>query len=158
MLELASSFHVLHFRKTPQYEGCEILAIPGKFGMEFTGWAFQKNSPLLPIFNYYLKAMDEQGITARIFAEYGSTTQECPNYNGLPLGFDSCIAAFVVFGVGLSIAAVGFIFEILIPKSMVKLLPNIGGLSSLNEEGKLKEDLSSFEDGEDNWATKFSQK
>ena len=104
--------------------------------MEFTGWAFQKNSPLLPIFNYYLKAMDEQGITSRIFAEYGSTSQECPNYNGLPLGFDSCIAAFVVFGVGISIAAIGFIVEILIPRSVVDLVPKIGGLKSLNEEGE----------------------
>ena len=123
--------------------------------MEFTGWAFQKNSPLLPIFNYYLKAMDEQGITSRIFAEYGSTSQECPNYNGLPLGFDSCIAAFVVFGVGISIAAIGFIVEILIPRSVVDLMPKIGGLKSLNEEGE-PNDLS-FEN-EKSWATKFSQK
>ena len=123
--------------------------------MEFTGWAFQKNSPLLPIFNYYLKAMDEQGITSRIFAEYGSTSQECPNYNGLPLGFDSCIAAFVVFGVGISIAAIGFIVEILIPRSVVDLVPKIGGLKSLNEEGE--PNGLSFEN-EKSWATKLSQK
>ena len=123
--------------------------------MEFTGWAFQKNSPLLPIFNYYLKAMDEQGITSRIFAEYGSTSQECPNYNGLPLGFDSCIAAFVVFGVGISIAAIGFIVEILIPRSVVDFMPKIGGLKSLNEEGE--PNGLSFEN-EKSWATKFSQK
>ena len=123
--------------------------------MEFTGWAFQKNSPLLPIFNYYLKAMDEQGITSRIFAEYGSTSQECPNYNGLPLGFDSCIAAFVVFGVGISIAAIGFIVEILIPRSVVDLVPKIGGLKSLNEEGE--QNGLSFEN-EKSWATKLSQK
>ena len=153
MLEFLTTFHDSYFRKTPQYENCEILAIPGKFGMEYTGWPFQKNSPLLPIFNYHLKAMDEQGITERIFAEYGTTTQECPNYNGLPLGFDSCIAAFVVFGVGLGIATVGFIFEILIPKGMVKLLPNIGSLNSMNEEEKPKEDRSSCEDGENDWAT-----
>ena len=123
--------------------------------MEFTGWAFQKNSPLLPIFNYYLKAMDEQGITSRIFAEYGSTSQECPNYNGLPLGFDSCIAAFVVFGVGISIAAIGFIVEILIPRSVVDLVPKIGGLKSLNEIGE--PNGLSFEN-EKSWATKLSQK
>ena len=97
------------------------------------------------------KAMDEQGITARIFAEYGSTSQECPNYNGLPLGFDSCIAAFVVFGVGISIAAVGFIIEIIIPKSMVNLMPNIGGLRRMNEEG---EPVGLSVDDK-NWATKF---
>ena len=91
----------LLYRSLPEYKSCEILSIPAKLDIEFLGWAFQKHSPLVPLFNYHLKTMDEQGITQKIFAKYEATPQECPNYNGLPLGFDNCIAAFFVLIGGL---------------------------------------------------------
>ena len=37
--------------------------------------------------------------------------------------------------------------------SKVWLLPNVGGLGSINKEEKPKEDRSSCEDGENDWAT-----
>ena len=100
-------------RSLPEYKSCIILSIPAKLDIEYIGWAFQKHSPLVPLFNYYLKTMDEQGITQKIFAKYEATPQECPNYNGLPLGFDNCIAAFFVLIGGLFMGFCLFLLEIL---------------------------------------------
>ena len=59
--------------------------------------------------------LDEQGITHKIIKAYDARPQECPDYNGLPLGFDSCIAAFIVFLTGAGLGMVLFILEITVP-------------------------------------------
>ena len=92
-----------------------MLAIPQKLSVSNYGWVFQKHSPYLPLFNYYINLLDEQGILHKIVKAYEAGPQECPDYNGLPLGFDSCIAAFIVFLTGAGLGFVLFILEIFIP-------------------------------------------
>ena len=69
----------------------------------------------MSLFDYYINILDEQGITHKIIKTYEARPQECPDYNGLPLGFDSCIAAFIVFATGAGLGMVLFILEIMIP-------------------------------------------
>ena len=70
----------------PQYLSCELLAIPAKYGIRSQAFAFQKNSPYLELFNYYLKAMDESGISDRILERYKPQAQYCPDKSGQPIG------------------------------------------------------------------------
>ena len=70
----------------PQYLSCELLAIPAKYGIRSQAFAFQKNSPYLDLFNYYLKAMDETGTSDRILEKYKPLPQNCPDKSGKPIG------------------------------------------------------------------------
>ena len=103
------------YENTPEYGRCDILSIPARFDKSTTGYAFQRDSQYVQLFNHYLNIIYEEGISEKIFKTYESGGQVCPDYNGLPLGFDSCISSFIVFGVGLSIALVMFIVECLLP-------------------------------------------
>ena len=69
-----------------EYLSCELLAIPAKYGIRSQAFAFQKHSPYLDLFNYYLKAMDESGISDRILEKYKPLPQYCPDKSGEPIG------------------------------------------------------------------------
>ena len=60
---------------------------------EHLSFGFQKNSPYLQPFNYYIKRMQERGIFKQIFAKYEIHKQECPSPS-LSIGFENCISAF----------------------------------------------------------------
>ena len=46
-----------HFRALDAYIDCEIVATPGKYDFKPHAYGFQKDSPFLPLFNYYLKTV-----------------------------------------------------------------------------------------------------
>ena len=45
-------------------------------------FAFQKDSPYLKLFNYYLNAMEEKGLTHQIKEKYKKLPQHCPDKSG----------------------------------------------------------------------------
>jgi len=58
-----------------EFANCEIVAIPAKYDFKPYGWGFQKDSPFLEIFNYYLDEMREKGATDQIFTKYDPPNQ-----------------------------------------------------------------------------------
>ncbi len=97
------------FRTFAEYISCEVIATPNKYDTKPYAYGFQKDSPYLGIFNYYLKDMREKGTLKQIQKKFESQPQVCPDYSGKPLGFDSCFTAFCVLLFGM---AVGFLFWI----------------------------------------------
>lgn len=89
----------------PEYTRCEVIAIPGKYNYLPFAFGFQKDSPYLGIFNYYLKGMIEKGALKQIMGRYQSPAQVCPDLSGQPLGLESCFTAFLAlsFGMGIGI-------------------------------------------------------
>ncbi len=88
---------------------CKILATPSKYDFKPYAFGFQKDSPLLGLFNFYLKEMREKGAMKKILNKYDSGPQICPDSSGQPLGMDNCFTAFMVlvFGLGLALLLMG---------------------------------------------------
>ena len=70
--------HVLHFRSSKEYIACEILAIPAKYDFQPYAYVFQKDSPYLSLFNFYLKKMAEKGTIHQLLKKYEPAPQQCP--------------------------------------------------------------------------------
>ena len=102
---------ILLFRDKPEYISCQMIALPLKYDFKPYAYGFQKDSPYLPLFNHYIKGMQERGAILKILENYVSQPQVCPDYTGKPLGFDSCGAAFLVFLIGPVIGIILFIVE-----------------------------------------------
>ena len=60
-------------------------------------WAFQKYSPYLQLFNYHLKKMEEKGSFRKHYKRFQPPPQICPDGAGKPIGFNSCLTAFLAF-------------------------------------------------------------
>ena len=60
-------------------------------------WGFQKHSPYLHLFNYHLKRLEEQGLFNKFWLRNKPQIQVCPDGAGKPIGFDSCMTAFMAF-------------------------------------------------------------
>jgi hypothetical protein len=91
------------------YINCEIVATPGKYDFKPQAMGFQKDSPFLPLFNYYINEMIEKGSLKQIEVKYEPPPQICPDYSGKSLGVGSVFAAFGVLfcGFGISLILVG---------------------------------------------------
>ena len=91
------------------YINCKIVATPGKYDFKPYAYSFQKDSPFLPLFDYYLKEMKEKGSLKQIQVKYEPPPQICPDYSGKSLGVSSVFAAFGVlfFGVGIAMILFG---------------------------------------------------
>ena len=100
---------LLHCRTLDAYIYCKIVTTQGKYNYEPTAYGFQKDSPFLPLFNYYLNVIKEKGNVEQILRKYEPPPQICPNYSGKSLGFSSVFAAFGVlfFGVGIAVILFG---------------------------------------------------
>ena len=92
----------IFFSTFEEYSNCEIIAIPSKYDFKPYAYGFQKNSPYLKMFNFFLKSMIEKGALKQILNKYEARPQVCPDLNGLPLGFDSCFTAFLALLAGLA--------------------------------------------------------
>ena len=71
----AQSFQGNAFRTYSSYADCEIIAIPQKYDFKPYAYGFQKDSPLLGPFNFYLKQLREKGSTKQILEKYESRPQ-----------------------------------------------------------------------------------
>lgn len=88
-----------------EYFDCKIVYIPGKYDFKQFAYGFQKDSPFLDLFNFYLKEMKEKGSLDQIFEKYETKPQVCQDYNGKALAFGNVFTAFGVlcFGGGLAV-------------------------------------------------------
>ena len=85
------------------------MATPGKYNVKQLAYGFQKDSPFLPIFDYYLNEMREKGSLKQIQVKYEPPPQICPDYSGKALGVSSVFSGFGVlfFGVGIALILFG---------------------------------------------------
>ena len=93
------------------YTNCEVLATPEKYRFTPCGFAMQKNSPYLDLFNYYLIEMRDKGMSNKILSKYEPRAQACPDSSGLPIGFNNCFTAFLFLIGGMITGLVLFIIE-----------------------------------------------
>ena len=87
------------------------MATPGKYSFKDLAYGFQKDSPFLPLFDYYLNEMKEKGSMKQIQAKYEPPPQTCPDYSGKSLGVNSVFAAFGVLFSGVGIVLILFGLE-----------------------------------------------
>ena len=106
-----NALYLFLFRSFKQYTDCKIIAIPAKYNFKPYAFGFQKDSPFLPMFNFYLKEMREKGSLKKILDKYESPPQVCPDYNGKPLGFGAVFTAFGVLGLGVVAGILLFLLE-----------------------------------------------
>ena len=105
--------YLLFFSAFDAYVNCEILAIPAKYDFKPYAYGLQKDSPYLPLFNYYLNEMKEKGSLEQIKVKYTSQPQVCPDYSGKSLGIGSVFTAFAIFFFGVAFAIILFCLEII---------------------------------------------
>ena len=98
-------------RTLDEYINCKIVATPGKYNYKHIAYGLQKDSPFLPLFNYYLNEMKEKGIFKQIQVKYEPSPQICPDYSGKSLGVGSVFVAFCILFFGAAIAAILFGLE-----------------------------------------------
>ena len=87
------------------------MVTPGKYNVKQLAYGFQKDSPFLPLFDYYLNEMREKGSLKQIQVKYEPPPQICPDYSGKSLGFNSVFSAFGVLFSGVGIALILFGLE-----------------------------------------------
>ena len=117
ILDFLSIHQKFNFRTTQEFQQCEVIALPKKYVRSSWCFGFQKHSPLLKIFNYYLAAMAEEGSLNRIINSYAPAPQMCPDNTGKPLGYESLIFVFLVM-----IFGIGLVFAILIVEWIISKL------------------------------------
>ena len=129
-------FFPIIFSSLDEYVSCKLIAIPGRYDYKPYAYAFQKDSPYLPIFNHYIKEMQEKGVMDQILEKYAPAPQICPALTGVALGFESCFTAFLVL---ISGAVLGIILLI------VELCAKTSGLkcTCLESYGVIKQDEES---------------
>ena len=103
-------------RRRPQYRSCEIISV-GKYDKKNVVWAFQKNSEYLSLFNHYMKAMEEKGITKQILEKYEFAPPTCPDMSGQPMDFKSCFTGFIPIIAGGLLGVIMLVIEIIADKS-----------------------------------------
>jgi hypothetical protein len=68
------------FSSFPEYEDCKIVVIPAKYDTKPYAYGFQKDSPYLGVFNYYIKEMREKGTLKQIQKKYDPPDQVLERY------------------------------------------------------------------------------
>ena len=93
------------FRFLPDYLNCKIVPVPGaKILSTPAAMAFQKDSPYSKLFGYYMRKMRERGELRKLLNVPVNEVQQqdCPGQSGKPIGFDSCLAAFLILISGMT--------------------------------------------------------
>ena len=98
-------------RSFDAYINCKIVATPDNYDFKPYAYGFQKDSPFLPLFDYYLNEMKEKGSLKQIQVKYDPPPQVCPDFSGKSLGVNSVFAAFGVLFFGVGIAVILFFIE-----------------------------------------------
>ena len=103
-------------RSSPQYKKCEIIALPKKFNLKTLAWTLPKDSPYLPLFNYYIDQLKENGALERIFKKWEPLPPTCEDKTGKPLGFRNCLTSFLVMIIGGGLGIIILCIEVVLPK------------------------------------------
>ena len=107
------------------YANCEIIAIPKKYDFKPYAYGFQKDSALLPLFNFYLKQMREGGTMKQILEKFESRPQICPDYSGKAIGFNNCFTAFLCLILGTICAIITLCLESTSRLFDIRLIPAV---------------------------------
>ena len=99
----------IHYK---EYTECKLVLLPTKYDFKPGSFGLQKNSPFLPLINYYLLKMEEAGALNQIRKKYETKPPICPDYTGKALGFNSSFSAFSVWLCGAILAVALFSIEI----------------------------------------------
>ena len=103
------------YSTTTQFVNCEVVATQGKYFHRPFAWPFQKNSPYLDIFNFYIGELMEKGQWNAIMSKYVAPAQVCPDLSGQAVEFSTCFTAFLLLLVGFLLSllclAVEFAFK-----------------------------------------------
>ena len=98
-------------RTLDAYIDCKIVATPAKYDLKPYAYGFQKDSPFLSLFDFYMNEMKEKGSLEQILVKYEPPPQTCPDYSGKSLGVGSVFAAFGVIFFGVILALILFGIE-----------------------------------------------
>ena len=115
------------------YKKCQILALPEKYQFQPFGFAFQKDSPYLDIFNFYINNLRESGALIRIFKDVEPAPQNCPKMEGTALGFNNCFGAFLVMIVGVGTGILLLIAESFVKQNIEPVLKNRSNVTENNQ-------------------------
>ncbi len=80
-------------------------------------WMLPKNSPLTGLVNHHLRRFFEKGLADRLYRRWTRAIQEkekATTMNGVSLGYENTVFAFVVLVAGIAIAFVGVVMEAII--------------------------------------------
>ena len=124
-------------RQVKQYKNCEIIGLPRKYEFKPYAFAFQKNSPYLGLFNYYINGMRENGGLEKMRKECGPASQECQDLTGKPLGLKNCFGAILVMMVGVGSAITLMIIENILKKTKKKTSETIQNQSNQIEDNPI---------------------
>ena len=110
-----------HSRTLEEFQKCRIIALPAKYNRQYYAMVLQKDSPYLALFNHYITIMREVGAIHQIAKKYEPKSPNCGVDIGKPLGFNNCIAAFLVPTLGLFLAMILFLLETISVNSGIKI-------------------------------------
>ena len=102
-------------RASPHYKKCEIIALPKKYNLKSYAFILSKDSPYLPLFNYYIDQLRENGALERIFKKWEPLTPTCEDKTGKPLGFRNCLTSFLVMIIGGGLGILILCIEVVLP-------------------------------------------
>ena len=88
MIKSLFIFIFISNRRAPEYLACEVIALPEKATISTESYGFQKDSPYLEIFNYFLQEMKEKGVIKQILEKNKGGLQICPDMSGQPIHSD----------------------------------------------------------------------
>ena len=71
------------------------MVTEGKYFKRPYAWTFQKHSPYLDIFNFYIQELIQKGQWNAIINKYQAQPQVCPDLSGMPIEFANCFTAFL---------------------------------------------------------------
>ena len=118
---------------TKEYEDCVIVATEGKYFLRPYAWAFQKHSPYLDAFNYFLQEFIEKGYWDAIQSKYEPPPQVCPDLSGMPIEWSSVFTAFLFLIGGSCLAFLCLLLECAVTKSIGNMLGLNGSVSQIDE-------------------------
>ena len=95
---------------------CKIISIPAKYDIKPMTFAFQKDSPYLPLFDNFMLQMEEKGINDQILRKYKPPPQFCPDRSGLPVDMKSCFTLFLILIAGFALSFILLPLEYFVTK------------------------------------------
>ena len=113
MINISMHNIIQHFRLTKEYEKCEIILLPKKYNLQLFTIGFQKDSPFLGLFNYYLRKMRQDGSLNKNVKDYIANPQACPDNTGKALGFSNLIFPVFILIFGCLFSFVALMFEVI---------------------------------------------
>jgi hypothetical protein len=94
-----------------EYKSCDIIATKTQYLRVQYAWPFQKYSPYLDIFNFYIKGYKEKGIFDALSNRHQSSSPVCPDPSGMPIEFQNCFTAFLALMAGMAVSFLIMILE-----------------------------------------------